>query len=86
VSLWPTHITWREKLFVCAVRETGVIPVVLAVITLAQLPDLSLLLPLTAWVVIWTLTLLPAITPWWAQKLNMLALTPTPSFTEKDLV
>jgi NhaP-type Na+/H+ and K+/H+ antiporter len=76
VSLWPTHITWREKLFVCAVRETGVIPVVLAVITLAQLPDLSLLLPLTAWVVIWTLTLLPAITPWWAQKLNLLATTP----------
>ena len=86
VSLWPTHITWREKLFVCAVRETGVIPVVLAVITLAQLPDLSLLLPLTAWVVIWTLTLLPAITPWWAQKLNLLATTPPSSFTEKDLV
>jgi hypothetical protein len=32
----------------------------------------SLLMPLTAWVVIWTLTLLPALTPWWARRLNML--------------
>ena len=72
VSLLPTRIRWQEKLFLCAVRETGVIPVVLAVMTVAQFPDLSLLMPLTAWVVIWTLTLLPALTPWWARRLNML--------------
>nr|MBB4248663.1 hypothetical protein [Rhodocyclus tenuis] len=44
---------------------------VLAVITVAQFPELKLLMPLTAWVVIWTLTLLPAITPWWARKLGV---------------
>lgn len=72
ISLAPTSISLKEKLFLCAVRETGVIPVVLAVITVAQFPDLNLLMPLTAWVVIWTLTLLPAITAWWAQRLQML--------------
>jgi NhaP-type Na+/H+ or K+/H+ antiporter len=72
LSLLPTSISMKEKLFLCAVRETGVIPVVLAVITVAQFPDLTLLMPLTAWVVIWTLTLLPAITAGWAQRLQML--------------
>jgi NhaP-type Na+/H+ or K+/H+ antiporter len=71
-SLLLTNITLKEKLFLCVVRETGVIPVVLAVITVAQFPTMTLLMPLTAWVVIWTLTLLPAITPWWAAKLKML--------------
>jgi hypothetical protein len=28
-------------------------------------------MPLTAWVVIWTLTLLPALTPWWSRKLGI---------------
>jgi len=73
VSLLPTSIRIQEKLFLCAVRETGVIPVVLAVVTVAQFPDMTLLMPLTAWVVIWTLTLLPALTPWWAKKLKMVA-------------
>jgi NhaP-type Na+/H+ or K+/H+ antiporter len=71
-SLLPTSISQREKLFLCAVRETGVIPVVLAVVTVAQFPDMTQLMPLTAWVVIWTLTVLPALTPWWAKKLNMI--------------
>ena len=71
-SLLVTNISLKEKLFLCVVRETGVIPVVLAVITVAQFPTMTLLMPLTAWVVIWTLTLLPAITPWWAAKLKML--------------
>lgn len=71
VSLLPTNISMREKLFMCVVRETGVIPVVLAVITVSQFPDLKMLMPLTAWTVIWTLTLLPAITPWWSRKLEM---------------
>jgi len=71
VSLLPTGVTLREKLFLCGVRETGVIPVVLAVITVAQFPELQLLMPLTAWVVIWTLTLLPALTPWWATTLRL---------------
>ena len=72
LSLLPSDISLKEKLFLCAVRETGVIPVVLAVMTAAQFPELHLLMPLTAWVVIWTLTLLPAITPWWAGKLKIL--------------
>lgn len=71
VSLLPTRLGIKDKLFLSIVRETGVIPVVLAVITAAQFPELSSLLPLTAWVVIWTLTLLPALTPWWTRKLGV---------------
>jgi NhaP-type Na+/H+ and K+/H+ antiporter len=69
LSMLPTNLSMKDKLFLSIVRETGVIPVVLAVITVAQFPELTLLMPLTAWVVIWTLTLLPAITPWWSKKL-----------------
>ncbi|MHB0925115.1 MAG: cation:proton antiporter domain-containing protein [Gallionellaceae bacterium] len=71
LSLLPTNLSMKDKLFMSVVRETGVIPVVLAVITVAQFPELTLLMPLTAWVVIWTLTLLPAITPWWSRKLGI---------------
>jgi NhaP-type Na+/H+ or K+/H+ antiporter len=71
LSLLPTDLDMKDKLFLIVIRETGVIPVVLAVITAAQFPELNLLLPLTAWVVIWTLTLLPAITPWWSRKLGV---------------
>ena len=75
LSLLPTRIDWREKMFLCSVRETGVIPVVLAVMAAAQLPAHAQLLPLTAWVVIWTLVVLPALTPWWAKKLGILKAT-----------
>ena len=71
LSLALTGVSLKEKLFLCAVRETGVIPVVLAVITVAQFPEMTQLMSLTAWVVIWTLTLLPALTPWWARQLQM---------------
>ncbi len=71
LSMLPTNLSMKDKLFMSIVRETGVIPVVLAVITVAQFPELTLLMPLTAWVVIWTLTLLPAITPWWTRKLGI---------------
>ena len=71
LSLLPTNLNMKDKLFMSCVRETGVIPVVLAVITVAEFPNLRLLMPLTAWVVIWTLTLLPAITPWWSKKLDI---------------
>lgn len=71
LSLLPSNLNMKDKLFMSVVRETGVIPVVLAVITVAQFPELKLLMPLTAWVVIWTLTLLPAITPWWTKKLGI---------------
>ncbi|MCU0660274.1 MAG: cation:proton antiporter [Candidatus Pacebacteria bacterium] len=64
-------ISWREMLFMCVVGERGVIPIILTVVTLAKLPHLTTLLPFVAWVVIWTLTLLPAITPWWARKLDL---------------
>jgi NhaP-type Na+/H+ or K+/H+ antiporter len=71
LSMLPTDLSMKDKLFMSIIRETGVIPVVLAVITAAQFPELILLLPLTAWVVIWTLTLLPAITPWWSRELGV---------------
>ncbi|HEX8961695.1 MAG TPA: cation:proton antiporter [Rhodocyclaceae bacterium] len=71
LSMLPTRLAIKDKLFLCIVRETGVIPVVLAVVTAATFPELSQLLPLTAWVVVWTLTLLPALTPWWSRKLGL---------------
>jgi len=71
LSMLPTDLSMKDKLFMSIVRETGVIPVVLAVITVAQFPEMTQLMPLTAWVVIWTLTLLPAITPWWSRKLGV---------------
>ncbi|MDD5058827.1 MAG: cation:proton antiporter [Sideroxydans sp.] len=71
LSMLPTNLSMKDKLFMSVVRETGVIPVVLAVITVAQFPEMTQLMPLTAWVVIWTLTLLPAITPWWSRKLGV---------------
>ena len=71
LSLLITRISMKEQLFMSVVRETGVIPVVLSVISVAQFPELSLLMPLTAWVVIWTLIVLPAITPWWAKKIGV---------------
>lgn len=71
LAMLPTDLSMKDKLFLSVVRETGVIPVVLAVITVAQFPELKLLMPLTAWVVVWTLTLLPAITPWWSRKLGV---------------
>ncbi len=72
ISLLPTRISLREQWFMCAVRETGVIPVVLAVITAVNFPHLTMLMPLTAWIVIWTMGVLPALTPWWARKLELL--------------
>lgn len=71
LSMLPTDLNMKDKLFLSMVRETGVIPVVLAVITVAQFPEMTQLMPLTAWVVIWTLTLLPALTPWWSRKLGI---------------
>lgn len=71
LSMLPTDLNMKDKLFLSIVRETGVIPVVLAVITVAQFPEMTQLMPLTAWVVIWTLTLLPALTPWWSRKLGI---------------
>jgi len=70
-SLFATNLSKKEKLFLCAVRETGVIPIALAVGVVSQFPELKQIMPLTAWVVIWTLTVLPAITPWWAKKLDL---------------
>ncbi len=64
-------MTWRETWFMCIINETGVIPIVLAVMTVAQFTELTMLMPLTAWVVIWTLGVLPAITPWWAKILKL---------------
>lgn len=70
-SLAFTKMSVKEKLFLSSVRETGVIPIVLAVGAVSQFPELTGLMPLVAWVVIWTLTLLPAITPWWASVLKL---------------
>lgn len=76
--LWPLlgkKMTVKEALFLCVVRETGVIPIVLAVVAFKEFEELTTLMPLVAWVVIWTLTLLPAITPWWAKLLGLTEVT-----------
>lgn len=69
--LWLNKVTTKEALFLCIVRETGVIPIVLAVGAVAQFPELITLMPLVAWVVIWTLIIPPALTPWWAKTLGL---------------
>ncbi len=71
VSTIFTNLTTKQKLFLCSVRETGVIPIVLAVITVKQLPQLAPVLPLTAWTVLITLVLLPALTPMWSDYLGL---------------
>jgi len=75
VSIGPfvlkKKMTWREMCFLFIVNETGVIPIVLAVVAVKSFPHLDTLIPLVGWVVIWTLTLLPAITPWWARTLGL---------------
>jgi NhaP-type Na+/H+ or K+/H+ antiporter len=71
ISLAFTKITFKEKLFLCIVRETGVIPIVLAVGAVSQFAELATLMPLVAWVVIWTLTIPPALTPLWAKLLDL---------------
>jgi NhaP-type Na+/H+ or K+/H+ antiporter len=73
LCLWPTRLETREKMFLCGVRETGVVPVVLAVLVAARLPELKLLLPITAWVVLVTLVVLPAVTPAWARWLKLIS-------------
>ena len=86
--LWPLlrkKIVIKEALFLCGVRETGVIAIVLTVITLKSFPELTTLMPLVAWVVIWTLTLLPAITPWWARTLGLTEESKKEPHEESDL-
>jgi NhaP-type Na+/H+ or K+/H+ antiporter len=71
VSTVFTKLTFKEKLFLCSIRETGVIPIVLAVVASKQIPILAPVLPLTAWVVIVTLIILPAATPAWSKFLGL---------------
>ncbi len=71
VSFGRIKMTIKEQLFLCSVRETGVLPIVLAVTAVAAFSDLTTLMPLVAWVVIWTLVIPPALTPWWAKKLGL---------------
>jgi NhaP-type Na+/H+ or K+/H+ antiporter len=71
VSTILTKLSIQEKLFLCAIRETGVIPIVLAVVASKQIPILAPVLPLTAWVVIVTLLILPAVTPLWSRFLGL---------------
>jgi NhaP-type Na+/H+ or K+/H+ antiporter len=72
LSLIPLRIfgykyTIGELGFMCSVRETGVIPVVLLIIVAKQLPELEGLVPIGIWVVLFTLIVLPIMAPWWAK-------------------
>jgi cell volume regulation protein A len=72
LSLLPLRVfgykyTIGELGFMCSVRETGVIPVVLLIIVAKQLPSLEGLVPIGIWVVLFTLIVLPIMTPWWAK-------------------
>ena len=86
ISLLFTKVERKQKLFLCVVRETGVIPIVLAVGTVLEFPELKTLMPLVAWVVIWTLTLLPAITGWWAKKLGLTEAQNTPEKSHQETI
>jgi NhaP-type Na+/H+ or K+/H+ antiporter len=77
VSLLPLRVfgykfTKGELGFLCSVRETGVIPVVLLIVTATQFPQLKGLVPIGIWVVLYTLIVLPMITPWWAKKMKVI--------------
>lgn len=76
VSLLPLRVfgykyTLKELGFFCAVRETGVIPVVLIIVIAKQFPQLTGLVPIGIWVVLYTLIVLPIITPWWAKLMGV---------------
>ena len=74
VSLLPFAKKFKlnEMAFLCVVRETGVIPVVLLILTATQFPELQGLVPIGTWVVLFTLIVLPMITPWWAKVCKVL--------------
>lgn len=71
VPIIRKKMTVKEAGFLCVVRETGVLPIVLAVGAVYAFPELKTLMPLVAWVVIWTLIIPPALTPWWAKILGL---------------
>ncbi len=63
--------TMRDLLFLDAIRETGVIPAVLLLSYVPQLPDGELAFSIGTWVILSTLIVLPLITKWWAKRLNV---------------
>lgn len=64
--------TVRDLVFMSWVRETGAIPAVLLVsIAALGLPGSDALLPIGAWIILLTLTIQPALTPWVAKKLQV---------------
>lgn len=64
--------TVQDLLFMSWVRETGAIPAVLLVSIAAMgFPGAESLLPIGAWIILLTLTVQPALTPWVAKKLHV---------------
>lgn len=66
------RLNLREVLFVAAVRETGAIPAVLLVtVAAAGFSGMEGLVPIGMWVILMTLIIEPALTPFIAQKLGV---------------
>lgn len=66
-------MSFRDLLFLDAVRETGVIPAVLLVSLYPRLPDGEIAIAIGLWVILATLIVLPLITGWWAGRLKIVA-------------
>lgn len=74
IFMWfgKEKFSWRELLFISAVRETGAIPAVLLVTIISLgLPNVDGLLPIGMWVILMTLIVEPIFTPWLALKLRV---------------
>ncbi len=78
ISLIPTQLTRSQRLTygeifgLAAIRETGAVPAVL-IMSLISIPEIGspLFLAIGLWVIIITVMILPAITPWLFEKLGI---------------
>jgi NhaP-type Na+/H+ or K+/H+ antiporter len=72
-SLFPVKgMTKNQKWFLCSVRETGVVAMLLSMMMSIRFPEMKAILPITTWVVITTLVILPPLTMRWARRLDLL--------------
>lgn len=64
-------LSFKDLLFLDAIRETGVIPAVLLLSYIPRLADGELAFSIGTWVILSTLIVLPLTTHWWAKRLNI---------------
>lgn len=64
-------LSFKDLLFLDAIRETGVIPAVLLLSYIPRLADGELAFSIGTWVILSTLIVLPLTTQWWAKRLSI---------------